>query len=410
MSTILLRAAVLVAVLGPLAGLAAPLSLEAALELALQRSEAARAARAGLASATEAATAAGRLPDPTLRVGIENLPVTGGDRFSLTRESMTMKRIGIGQEWLSPAKRSARQAAAEAAVGKEAVTAQAATAEVRLQTALAYIDALYARQDRELTALAERHAREELEVARGRLAAGSASSPEVLALSGARGVAEDADAQARQAQSAADLSLQRWTGTQPEGLLAVVVGAAVAEPAYVAGHPEVAALQRDVELARRMADMTALDRRPNWTWEVAYGQRAGYSDMVSVGVSIPLPVAPGSRQDRETAAKLALVDKAEAQLVEATWAASAEYRTLASDVQRLQERIERYRSSVLLAARQRTAVATAGYRSNQLGLATLFEARHAELEAERRLLAMGRELARLQARIAYRPIAPGALP
>ena len=53
---------------------------------------------------------AGQLPDPTLQVGIDNLPVQGSERFSTTADSMTMKRIGIGQEWVSRDKRSARAA------------------------------------------------------------------------------------------------------------------------------------------------------------------------------------------------------------------------------------------------------------------------------------------------------------
>jgi outer membrane protein TolC len=130
--------------------------------------------------------------------------------------------------------------------------------------------------------------------------------------------------------------------------------------------------------------------------------------MVSVGVSIPLQVAPAQRQDRETAARLALVEKAEAELAEATRAASAEYRTLTSDAQRLQERIERYRSSVVTPAQQRTAAAMASYRSNQATLASVFEARHAEVEVQRKLLNLQRDLARNQAQLAFKPLTVGA--
>jgi cobalt-zinc-cadmium efflux system outer membrane protein len=130
--------------------------------------------------------------------------------------------------------------------------------------------------------------------------------------------------------------------------------------------------------------------------------------MVSFGVSIPLRVAPSERQDRETAAKLALADKAEAELSEATRAAAAEYRTLAGDAQRLLERIERYRAGVVTPARQRTTVAIAAYRSNQGTLMTLFEARHAEVEAQRKLLALQRELAKARAQLAFKPLARGA--
>jgi hypothetical protein len=129
--------------------------------------------------------------------------------------------------------------------------------------------------------------------------------------------------------------------------------------------------------------------------------------MVSFGVSIPLQVAPAQRQDLETAAKLALVEKAEAELAEATRAATADYRTLASDAERLQGRIERYRTSVVTAAQQRTAAALAAYRSNQAPLTALFEARHAEVESQRKLLALQRDLAKVQAQLAFKPLVQG---
>jgi outer membrane protein, heavy metal efflux system len=406
----MLRAALLAAAMLPYLAAAAPLSLESALQLAVQRSEAARAARAGVLSATETSRAAGQLPDPVLRVGVDNLPITGPDRFSTTRDPMTMKRIGISQEWVSPAKRAARQAAAEAAIDREAVQAQVAIADTRLQTAVAYLDALYAAEALELTMLMEHHAHEELEAARGRLASATGSSQEVLSLSGAKGSAEDASAEVRQEQGAARLALQRWIGVVPDALAPVPDAPPPAEEAYVAGHPSVAAMRRDLELAKRAATVASTERKPNWTWELAYGQRTGYSDMVSFGVGIPLPIAPGERQDREAAARLALVEKAEAGLAEATRAAAAEYQTLSSDARRLQQRIERYRGAVVMPAEQRTAAATAAYRSNQAGLVTLFEARHAEVEARRKILQLQRELAKVRAQLAFRPLSSEVAP
>jgi outer membrane protein TolC len=398
------RATAVVVALLPCLATAAPLSLEAALQLAAQRSETARAARAGVLSAREASHAAAQLPDPTLRVGIDNLPATGPDRFHTARESMTMKRIGISQEWLSADKRAARQAAADAAVGRETVQAQAAAAETRLQTALAYLDAFYAGESLKLATLMEHHAHEELEASRARLSSAAGSSQDVLALTGAQGVSEDETAEIRQQQNAARIALQRWVGVQLDELLPASAVVLPTEEVYVAKHPTVAAMQRDADVARQAAAVTASNRKPNWTWELSYGQRTGYSDMVSVGVSIPLPVAPGERQDRDTAAKLALAEKAEAGLAEATRAATAEYRALLGDAQRLQQRIDRYRTGVAVPAGQRTAAAMAAYRSNQGSLATSFEARHAEVEAQRKLLALQRDLARTHIQLAFRPL------
>jgi outer membrane protein, heavy metal efflux system len=402
-----LRAAALAAALLPALAVAAPLTLTQALDLALQRSEAVRSARAGVASASETASAAGQLPDPTLRAGVDNLPVTGADRLGTTRDSMTMKRIGIGQEWVSAEKRAARQAAADAMIGRELVSAQATAAEVRLQTVLAYLDAYYCGEALKLTTLSEHHVHEELEAAKARLSSSVGNSQEVLASTGARGIAEDESAQARQQQGAARVTLERWVGIPVDELAVPVEPAAVDERAFIEAHPAVLLAQRDMELARQDAAVAASNRGPNWSWEVSYAQRTGYADMVSFGVSIPLPVAPAERQDRETAARLALIEKAEAHLAEATRAAQAEYRGLAGDAQRLTERVQRYQSSVVLAAQQRTAAALAGYRSNQVTLALLFEARHMEVEARRKLLSLQRDLAKTQAQLAYKPLANG---
>jgi len=400
------RAATLAAALLPALGVAAPLTLDQALELALQRSAATRAGQAGTLSATETARAAGQLPDPMLKVGVDNLPVTGADRFSTTRDSMTMKRVGVSQEWLSSDKREARQASAQAQADREATMARVAGGEARLQTALAYIDAYCAAQALALSNVAEHHLHEELAAAKARLASASASGHEVLALTSARGLAEDESAEVRQAQNAAHVALLRWVGVSSDELAPPVM-VPVAQSEFVGNHPIVLAAQRDVDLARREATVAQTNRQPNWTWEVSYGQRTGYSDMVSFGVSIPLPIAASQRQDRETAARLALVDKGEAALAEATRAATAEYQTLTSDGQRLSERIERYRAAVVLPAQQRTAAALAGYRSNQNPLMALFEARHAEVEAQRKLLALQKELARTQAQLAFKPVVAG---
>ena len=410
MSISFLRAAVLLATSLPFLAAAAPLSLDTALQLAVERSEATRASRAGVRSATEAARTAGQLPDPMLRVGVDNLPVTGPDRFSTTRDFMTMKRIGISQEWLSSDKRVAREAAANAVTAREMTLTGVSVASTRLQTALAYADAFYAGEALTIATLIEHHAHEELEASRARLASATGSSQEVLALSGARGSAEDESADARQQQNAARLALQRWVGVMPEALAPIPAEPQLSEDAYVSRHPSVIAMQRDMELATQVAAVAGTNRKPNWTWEVAYGQRTGYSDMVSFGVSIPLQISPGERQDRDTASKLALVDKADAELAEARRAATAEYQTLRSDAGRLQERIESYRASVVTPAGQRTAAATAAYRSNQAPLATLFEARHAQVEVQRKLLTLQRDLARSQIQLAFRPLTAEVAP
>lgn len=402
-----LAAALLPAFLPAWAG-AAPLSLDQALDLAVQRSHLTRSARAGAQGAAEMARAAGQQADPMLSVGIDNLPATGPERFSTIAEGMTMKRIGIAQEWTSADKRAARESVAQAMAAREALMEPVAAAEARLQTAMAYIEAYYAGEALALTGQGEKLAREAMEAGKGRLATVAGSSAEVLGLASALGRAEDESAEQRQQRAGAAANLQRWTGLAADELSAPGEVMLPSTDGFVAAHPAVLARRRDIEVARQEAELARLNRRPNWTWELSYGQRQRMPDLVSLAVSIPLQVAPAQRQDRETAARLAQVGKAEAELAEAERAAAGEYAALASDAQRLEERIARLRSSVLLPLKQRSETTLAAYRANQASLAMWFEARQAELEAQRRLLALQRDLAKARAQLAYKPVANGA--
>lgn len=404
-----LRAAALAAALLPTTwSVAAPLSLDQAMDLAVQRSHSTRSARAGATSAAEMARAAGQQPDPMLSVGIDNLPATGNRRFSTSAEDMTMKRIGLAQEWVSAEKRTARQAAAQALVARESAMEKLAAAEARLQAAKAYVEAYYAAQALALTMLNEKHAREELEAGKGRLATVSGNSAEVLALAGAMGTAEDESADVRQQQGVAAAALERWTGRTADDFSEPRWPVVPTPDQFVAFHPLVVAKQRDVEVTRQDVQLARLNRRPNWTYEVSYGQRQGRPDLMSFGVNIPLAVAPEARQDRETASRQALVEKAESEFEEARRDAAGEYAALQGESKLLQQRIERLQTGVLKPLHQRTAATLAAYRSNQASLVMLFEARHAELQAQRRLLSLQRDLARTGVQLAFKPIAQEA--
>jgi hypothetical protein len=65
---------------------------------------------------------------------------------------------------------------------------------------------------------------------------------------------------------------------------------------------------------------------------------------------------------------------------------------------------------VLTPAQQRTAAMMAAYRSNQATFASLFEALHAEVDLRRKQLDLQRELAKTQARLAFKPLTSAAAP
>ena len=59
-------------------------------------------------AAREMAGPAGELPDPKLKLGVENVPTNGADSWSLTRDFMTMTKIGVMQEFPREEKRKLR--------------------------------------------------------------------------------------------------------------------------------------------------------------------------------------------------------------------------------------------------------------------------------------------------------------
>src|SRR6267378_4138573 len=89
------------AVAAPLARAAStePLPLAEALKIGETISPRLAAQGAALAAANELVPRAGELPDPKLRVGVDNLPVNGADRFRYDADFMTMRKIGVMQDF-----------------------------------------------------------------------------------------------------------------------------------------------------------------------------------------------------------------------------------------------------------------------------------------------------------------------
>lgn len=121
-------------------------TLDAALQAATDRSSAMGAAQASVRASSDAAVRAGQLPDPMLKAGIDNLPVNGAQRFTIGQDFMTMRRIGIEQEWVSGDKRRLLSAQANDRVDRERAGYLLQLVNTRQQTAVAWLNAVYAKR------------------------------------------------------------------------------------------------------------------------------------------------------------------------------------------------------------------------------------------------------------------------
>ncbi|HVE51299.1 MAG TPA: TolC family protein [Casimicrobiaceae bacterium] len=411
-------ASITLAVLFVAGGLSAqPLTFAEALRLAESRAPTLAAAFAAARGARELAAAAGQLPDPVLRAGVDNLPVNGPEAFSLERDFMTMRRIGVTQEYVSTAKRATRLERGEREARRFEAEAAMSRAEARTDVATAWYERLYARRSEQLLqSLVDEIAMQQRAV-EAQLASGKTSASDVLMSRAVIVQAQDRVLVARRQQQIATARLARWLGDDANR--APVDDSAPprnADIAALAEHdvhdlPHLRVLLRQLEVAEADIEMARQNRSPNWSWEASYAQRgSAYSSMISVGVSIPLPIARAQRQDREVEARLAQRDQARELLEDARRRHQAEFNAARVELQALRERQQTLEAALLPLTRQRIDSVLAGYRGGRENLSSVLDARRAEVDARLSILELERDAARLWAQLRHTYFEGDALP
>jgi outer membrane protein TolC len=387
---------------------AAPLSLPDAQRRALERSRQLNAHDSSVASSLEMAKAAGQLPDPVLRLGIDNVPIEGSDRFSLTRDFMTMRRIGVMQEVTRSEKRGLRRERYEREADKSRAEKEATTAAIQRDTALAWLDRYYLEAMRATMEEFLRASQAEVESADNAYRTGRGTQADVFAARTAVALAKDRHAEIERRLRAAGIDLARWTGegaTEPLGRLPDMSAMRVAGESletHLGTHPEIVALDRQADVASTDARLASAAKHPDWTWEAAYQQRgSAYANMFSIGISIPLPWDQANRQDREVAAKLALVEEIRAKRDEMLRSHVAEVASMFEEWRAGRERQLRYGNEILPLSRERTAASLAAYAGGKSSLNDVLAARRGEFDLRLQALQLDLDVSRAWARLNF---------
>ena len=396
------------AALGLTAHAQPPLTLDQALRLAQERSRQLPAQDAAAAAAREMAAAAGQRPDPTLKTGLNNLPINGLDRFSLTRDFMTMLSVGVTQELTRQDKLKARSARFD----READVAQAgralALATLRRDTAMAWLDRHYQERMRDLLRAQRSETALQIEAAEAAYRGGRGAQADVFAARSAVAQLDDRIRQADRQVATATTRLARWVGADadqplapPPTLATPPLDAANLE-AQIEHHPQIALMLKQEAVARAEADIAQSNKLADWSVELTYSQRgSAYSNMVSLNVSIPLQWDQKNRQDRELSARLALAEQMRDQREEATREHVAETRGWLQQWQGNRERLDQYDAALIPLASERSRAAIATYRGGGGPLAAVLEARRMEIDTRMERLRVEMETAALWAQLEY---------
>ena len=291
----------------PMVARAANLDFAEALSLAERQAPGLSARQHDLAAAKSASRAAGRLPDPRLRVGLESFPISGppAGRFGL--EPMTEATVGLMQDVPSSQRRRAERQRAGADISLAEAKATAELRTVRLATALAWTDVARAHRRIEALDAVARTIALMRKTAPAQLASGGAAPAQALEPDQLTARLTDrlATVKAELAKARADLA--RWTGDDEADAIGAppkVVIDAVALRANLDQLPAfllaaAAARQADADYATAKASV-----HPDWSWELGYGKRdARWGDLVTVAATVSLPLFQATRQDPIIAAK-----------------------------------------------------------------------------------------------------------
>ena len=384
------------------------LTLAQAQRLAVLRSRQLAGIDSAAAASRDMAVAAGQLPDPVLKLGVDNLPVSGGDRFSLGNDFMTMRRVGIAQELTRSDKRHWRAESYARTADKAAAEKAVTTAAIERDTAIAWLERYYGEEAVKLIADQALQAKQAIEAAEGAYRGGRGSQADVLAARGALAMIGDRASEAERRLRKAKTALARWIGADADLPLdgAPDIDAIPLEPArleaQLAHHPQLAVLGRQEDIAQAEAKLAEAGRRADWSVEVAFQQRGpAYSNMISVGVSVPLQWDRNQRQDRELAAKLALADQAKAEREEGLRMHLAETQTMIDDWTSGRERIARYQRELLPLAGARTQAVLSAYRGGKASLADLLAARSNETDVNLQAVQLQMDTARAWAQLNF---------
>ena len=344
---------------------------------ALQNNPELRAAAKETEAAGERVRPAGALDDPTLEAGLLNVP---NRSWSLNREDMTMKMLGLSQKLPYPGKRALReQVAAKDAESAGYGLRETANRIVR-DVKLAYFDLALTgetvRQLQDNRLILDQF----LRVAESRYAVGQATQAEVLRAQTQLGRMSEELLRMERERPVMEAELLRLLGRR--GNVAPVAAALpgigdaafsleALQQAALRERPQLLGLQSAIERSAKTLELARKEAQPDFDLRFAYGQRdrdpAGTprEDMVSLTVAINLPVWRKDKIEPRIAEAQALRDQnlelQQAQQNEVL----ARLRQQVAIAEQSRKSVRLYETGILPQARLAVEASLSGYRVNR---------------------------------------------
>lgn len=335
------------------------------------------------------AEAAMQLPDPKLEFGIDNLPVQGNNHRRLTRDGMTMQKIGVMQQYVSLTKRQRKAGVIQADARRVAANSTTIRARLQRDTAQAWLALALSQKTLASVEQIIRETRRQQQVQTAGVASGSNSASSVLELKLALMAMQNEQDNVQRDIAIARQKLLQLTGqeiTEITGTFPPITRLPVDRTQLansVQQHPAVIQATREADLAQAKSSQSAVAAIPDVGVEVFYGHRAaGDDDMAGVMFTVDLPLFQHHRQDKDHAADVARAWQANDQLALTLREHQAQLNMLIAQYDAANAIFDRQQNEVLPLLRKKISLINAQYQAGNSSLSELLSARRDLLNGE----------------------------
>ena len=385
-----------------------PLSLAETIQLATQNQPLLQSLDDAAASSREAAIAEGQLPDPKIKFGVTNLPVTNSNALRFDREDMTVVNVGFSQN-VTPLKKREVASNRLLAEADQFTTEQIATARsIERDVALAWLDVYEAQRKTELYQRLIDDMTAERKVLAASLSSGNAKTSDVLVVDTNISLTKEKRIFALRDERKARAALARWIGKSASRSISTELPAMAnnlnheASQKELEKHPLIQNAFQSEKVAQYAVDSAQANLDRNWGWEVGYGKRFNdRSDMLSFQISIDLQLDRANRQDRRTAEKLVLVERARKLTEDRRRQLSSELESAMADAEAAEALENENRKQLIPNAQAKLSIAQAGYKSGMQTIVDVWQARRSVIDVELDRLSILTDKQRAAVKIGY---------
>jgi len=356
------------------AALDTPLTIAETEDLALAAEPGQLAMQARAAALGERAVVAGALPDPVLRMGINNFPIQSG---GFTTEGMTSAGVGIRQNFPSGSTRSISTRQFEFLASELNNGAEARGRNVLTAARSAWLDAYFWGQAHDLVKESRPFFDDLATITRSWYAVGRKSQQDVLRAELELSRIDDRLIEIERQQARAQAVLGEWIGSDARRPVAAKLPSWDEPPPLnsliqnLSAHPTTMAA--DAQIAAREAGVELADQRskPQWALDMAYSYRDGSlpngdprSDFISVGVTVGLPFFRSKSVDSTLSAALQEHSAAESSKIRLMRELQSRLEAEYSRWQDLSRRLALYEERILGQASENAQAAMLAYQSD----------------------------------------------